>query len=256
MNCEEARIQFVDYWRGTLEDGRAEFDAHLASCERCRAEAESLKEMWSALGTLPDQDPSLELRARFYQSLGELRHENAPRRPTFWWLRHPGFQTAAAMLILAAGIGTGYILRGREISEVAQLRGEVDNMRQLVALSLLQQQNASDRLRGVSYAYRVEPDDSQVLSALLTTVDHDSNVNVRLAAVDALKKFTDNPVGRRGLVRSLGKQESPLVQIAILDQIVEDRDRSAAPAIQNLIATQDLNPEVKQHAQWALRQLQ
>ena len=129
-------------------------------------------------------------------------------------------------------------------------------MRQLVALSLLQQQSASDRLRGVSYAYRVEPDDSQVLSALLTTVDHDSNVDVRLAAVDALKKFTNNPVGRNGLARALGKQDSPLVQIAILDEIVEVHDRSAAPAIQALVSSTDVNPEVKQHAQWALTQLQ
>jgi hypothetical protein len=256
MNCEQARTQFVDYWRGTLEDTRAEFDAHLASCERCRAEAAELKDMWSALGSLPEEEPSPRMRGRFYDSLREWRQREAVRRPAFWWLRHPAFQTAAAMLILAAGIGTGYFLRGREISEVSQLRGEVDNMRQLVALSLLQQQNASDRLRGVSYAYRVEPDDSQVLSALLTTVDHDSNVDVRLAAVDAMKNFTDNPVGRNGLARALGRQNSPLVQIAILDEIVEVRDKAASPAIQALIATQDLNPEVKQHAQWALRQLQ
>ena len=195
------------------------------------------------------------MRARFYDSLREWRQREVERRP-FWWLRHPAFQTAAAMVILAAGIGTGYLLRGREISEVSQLRGEVDNMRQLVALSLLQQQSASDRLRGVSYAYRVEPDDSQVLSALLTTVDHDSNVNVRLAAVDAMRKFTNNPVGRNGLARALAKQDSPLVQIAILDEIVEVRDKSAAPAIQALVLSQDVNPEVKQHAQWALRQLQ
>ena len=256
MNCEEARTQFVDYWRGTLEDTRAAFDAHLVSCERCRAEAEQLKDMWSALGTLPDEDPSLRLRSRFYDSLREWRRQEAAPRHVFGWLRHPAFQAAAAMVILAVGVGTGYLLRGREISEVSQLRGEVDNMRQLVALSLLQQQSASDRLRGVSYAYRVEPDDSQVLSALLTTVDHDSNVDVRLAAVDALKKFTNNPVGRNGLAQALTKQNSPLVQIAILDEIVEVHDKSSAPAIQALVASQDVNPEVKQHAQWALRQLQ
>ena len=129
-------------------------------------------------------------------------------------------------------------------------------MRQLVALSLLQQQNASDRLRGVSYAYRVEPDDSQVLSALLGTVNHDSNVDVRLAAVDAMRKFTDNPVGRNGLAQALAKQDSPLVQIAILDEIVETRDKAAAPSIRALVANPDANPEVKQHAQWAMRQLQ
>jgi hypothetical protein len=198
----------------------------------------------------------MQLRVRFYDSLRDLRRREAERRRPLWWLRHPAFQAAAAMLVLVVGIGAGYLLRGRDTSEISQLRGEVYNMRQLVALSLLQQQNASDRLRGVNYAYRVERDDPQVLSALLATITHDPSVNVRLAAVDALRKFTDEPVGRKGLVQSLAKQDSPLVQIAILDQVVELRERSAASAVQALAAGQDVNPDVKQRAQWALRQLQ
>ena len=129
-------------------------------------------------------------------------------------------------------------------------------MRQLVALSLMQQHSASDRLRGVNYAYRAEQSDPQVLGALLTTVDHDPSVNVRLAAVDALRNFTDSPVGRNGLVHALSKQESPLVQIAILDEIVAVRERSGVSAIQTLLSDQNLNPQVRQRAQWALKQLQ
>lgn len=256
MNCEDARTQFVDYWRGTLDDADGEFHAHLASCERCRAEAEDLKDLWGTLGAMPDEDPSVGMRVRFYDSLRAFRQREEQRRQMFWWLRHPAFQAAAAVALLVVGVGTGYLLRGRDTSEVSQLRGEVYNMRQLVALSLMQQQSASDRLRGVNYAYRVEQSDPQVLSALLTTVDHDSSVDVRLAAVDALRNFNASPVGRSGLVQALGKQESPLVQIAILDQIVESREKSAVPAIQSLIAVNGVNPEVKQHAQWALRQLQ
>ena len=256
MNCEEARIQFVDYWRGTLEDPTGEFRNHLDSCERCQAEAHELRDLWGTLGNLPEEDPSLDLRVRFYDSLRAWRQREGERRKALWWLRHPVFQAASAAAILVIGIATGYFVRGRDTSEVSQLRGEVYNMRQLVALSLLQQQNASDRLRGVNYAYRVEQSDPQVLSALLTTLDHDSNVNVRLAAVDALRNFTDSPVGRRGVVQALAKQDSPLVQIAILDQIVELHEKSAVPAIQFLLSGQDVNPDVRQRAQWALKQLQ
>ena len=256
MNCEEARTQFVDYWRGTLEDPMGEFRAHLDSCERCQAEAHQLRDLWGTLGTLPEEDPSLEMRARFYDSLRAWRQREGERRKSLWWVRHPVFQAASAAAILVIGIATGYFVRGRDTSEVSQLRGEVYNMRQLVALSLLQQQNASDRLRGVNYAYRVEQSDPQVLSALLTTLDHDSNVNVRLAAVDAVRNFTDSPIGRKGLVQALAKQDSPLVQIAILDQIVELHEKSAVSAIQFLLSGQDVNPDVRQRAQWALKQLQ
>jgi hypothetical protein len=256
MNCEEARTQFVDYWRATLEDPAGEFRAHIDSCERCQVEAQQLRDLWGTLGTLPEHDPSLDLRVRFYDSLRAWRQREGERRKGLWWLRHPAFQGASAAAILVIGIAAGYFMRGRDTSEVSQLRGEVYNMRQLVALSLLQQQNASDRLRGVNYAYRVEQSDPQVLSALLTTLDHDSNVNVRLAAVDAVRNFTDSPIGRKGLVQALAKQDSPLVQIAILDEIVELHEKSAVSGIQFLLSSHDLNPDVRQRAQWALKQLQ
>ena len=126
MNCEEARTQFVDYWRGLLEDPLGEFRNHLASCERCKAEAEDLKGLWGIMDGVPEADPSLGMRVRFYDSLREWRRKEGERRQAFWWLRHPVFQAAAAVLILVVGISTGYLARGRETTEVSQLRGEVD----------------------------------------------------------------------------------------------------------------------------------
>ena len=256
MNCEEARTRFVDYWRGGLDESAFDFHAHLASCERCRTEAEELRGLWATLEQLPEESPSHRLRSRFYDSLREMRQREADRQQRFWWSRHPAFQVAFGLAILVIGVGIGHFATRQNLSEVAQLRGEVYNMRQMVTLSLLQQQNATDRLRGVNWSYRVEQSDPEVLSALLTTVNHDSNINVRLAAVDALRNFSDSPVGRKGLVQSLAKQDSPLVQIAIRDQIVELREKAAVPSIKFLLSRQDLNTDVKQRADWALRQIQ
>ena len=129
-------------------------------------------------------------------------------------------------------------------------------MKQLVTLSLLQQQNASDRLKGVNWAYRTEQPDTEVLAALLYTVNHDSNVDVRLAAVDALRTYMDSPVARRGLTQALPKQKSPMVQIALIDQIVDMRDRKAVDALQGLVQQPQVDSEVRQRAQWALARLQ
>ncbi len=129
-------------------------------------------------------------------------------------------------------------------------------MRQMVTLSLLQQQGASDRLKGVNWAYRVEQPDTEVLAALLYTVNHDPNVNVRLASVDALRTYSDSPVARRGLLQAIGKQESPMVQIALIDQLAELRDQTAVPALRSLETDAKVNAEVRQRAQWALGRLQ
>jgi hypothetical protein len=256
MNCEEARKHFVDYWRGSLDEtSNSGFQGHLATCEGCRREAASLKQVWSALGTLPDQDPSTQMRLRFYDSMRDYKQREVDRHARFWWSRHPAFQVAFGMAILVVGVVIGSVLT-RQSGEVAQLRGELYNMRQLVTLSLLQQQSAGDRLQGVNWSYRVEQPDTEVLAALLTTVNHDPNVNVRLAAVDALRNFSDSPVARKGLVQALGKQNSPLVQIAVLDQLVEMRERPAAAPIKALLSSADLNADVKQRAEWAIRKLQ
>jgi hypothetical protein len=256
MNCEEARRNFAEGWRDALEaTAKADLNAHLSTCERCRAEWADLGEVWSALGELPAEEPGFAVRARFYDSMRDWRRRESERQSRFWWSRHPAFQAAFAVLILMAGIAVGHVT-ALNSGQVAQLRGEVYNMRQLVALSLLQQQSASDRLRGVNYAYRVEQPDPEVLSALLTTVNHDQNVNVRLAAVDALRNFSSSPVGRRGIVQALGKQSSPLVQIALLDLVVELHDQTAVPGIRFLLSNAQVNPDVKQRAEWAVRQLQ
>ena len=129
-------------------------------------------------------------------------------------------------------------------------------MRQMVALSLLQQQSAGERLRGVTYAYQAPPSDTEVLSALLTTMNQDSNVNVRLAAVDALHRFGASPVTREAVVQSIRKQNTPLVQIALIDLLVDLRDRDAAPELGQLTRDEKIDSAVREHAKWALGRLQ
>ena len=164
------------------------------------------------------------------------------------------------MLAMGVAIGryalAGGTAPGQGTQEVAQLRGEVQNMRQLVTLSLLQQQSAADRLQGVTWSYRVPSSDTEVLSALLNTVNHDASVDVRMSAVDALKAMSASPVARRGLVQALPKQTSPLVEVAIVDALVDIREKQAVSTIQTQLAKPDLEPTVRKRFETAIRQLE
>lgn len=145
--------------------------------------------------------------------------------------------------------------REQPTSELAQLRGEVGNMRQMVALSLLQQQSASERLRGVSWAYQVKSSDTEVLSALLTAVNQDSNINVRLAAVDALHAFGSSPMMRTAIIQSISKQKTPIVQMALLDLLVDLKEKDAAPELRKMAADETVDASVRDHVKWALEKL-
>jgi hypothetical protein len=262
MTCEQAKQQFADSLAGQLDAaGRTALDGHLAACPTCRIEMEPARRLWHALDALPEVEPGPALRPRFYQMLEAYeagQTQKKERRSWFaWWPQQPAIQLALTAAMMVVGIGIGHFGASKtDNREISTLRGEVNTMRQLVTLSLLQQQSASDRLKGVNYSYRVEQSDTEVLSALLRTVNQDDNVNVRLAAVDALRTFGDSPVARRGIVQALGKQNSPLVQAAIVDAITELRDRNAAPALKALLANQQFDPSVKSRLESAVKELQ
>ena len=129
-------------------------------------------------------------------------------------------------------------------------------MRQMVALSLMQQQSAGERLRGVSYAYQVPASDTQVLSALLTTVNQDESVGVRVAAVDALHAFGSSPVTREAIIQSIPKQTAPLVQIKLIDLLLDLREKDAVPELENLAADESKNESVREYAKVAIGKLQ
>jgi uncharacterized protein (UPF0147 family) len=167
------------------------------------------------------------------------------------------FQFAMGLALLAVGViaGRSYSAPSESISEMNQLRSELHGLREMVALSLLQQQSASERLKGVSWSYRIEQPGDQVRTALLDTLMHDANVNVRLAAVDALRQFGENPQVRSGLVEALERQNAALVQIAMIDLVVELREKRSVNALRKIVADQNVNAAVRQRAEWGLGKL-
>ena len=94
------------------------------------------------------------------------------------------------------------------------------------------------------------------MSVLLDILTHDSNVNVRLATVDALRQFGDQPFVRRGIVDAITRQESPMVQAALIDLAVDLREKESVKALQQLSQNQNANAIVRQRAAKALAELE
>ena len=272
MQCEEVRKQFADYVIDSVEQpARFQIAQHLKTCGSCRAESEELRALWMSLGSIPAAEPGPELRARFDAMLEAYKHgpDHAvsaswwQRVNTWidgWWPRQPVLQFGVALALLAIGIAAGLLSRPAAVpqpaNELAQLRGEVSEMRQLVALSLMQQQSASGRLRGVNWSYRMQQPGNEILTALLDMLTHDPNVNLRLATVDALRQFGDQPVVRRGVVDAMARQQSPMVQIALINLAVDLHEKEAGPALRQLTQDQNVETTVRERAQKGLAGLE
>jgi hypothetical protein len=231
MNCDQADKLLMDSLMGALEaENRQALDGHLATCERCREEATGVESLWQDLGDLQESGhevPSDKLTRRFRLALADFEtnlHEiSQPGFRQWWaglWTARPAWQAAfsAALLLMGVLLGAGMTSRESTRGEIDQLRAEMDTMSRAVTISLLRHQSASERLRAVSWS-RVAGSDDRVLTALLDSARHDPNVNVRLAAVDTLAAHAETGPVRIGLIDNLGVEESPLVQLALLEAV-------------------------------------
>lgn len=217
-------------------------------------EEESLRRLWDALDRLPAEQPGPALRQRFYRMLDE-EAERAVQKPA----RRSWREIVAALLPQPVRLGVAWalpalilgVLVGTRVpgpqpkGEISELRQEVRSLSRMVTLSLLQQESASERLKGVSYGRSASPTDERVLAALLSAVAEDPNVNVRLAAIDALGSVVERPRVQQTLVESLPHQESPMVQIALVDLLVEAP--GARPLLSRVAGNPDVDPTVRDY---------
>ncbi len=266
MRCEDIKKNFPDYLVGDLDQISAEaIQSHIAGCPACRQELEDLSAIWTKLGVLPEEHPSNGLRERFYGMLEEYKAEMNRERPLhhlkqffsslFYRFRssRPAYQMALGLIPLFIGLMLGYILFSG--GQNAELYREVQDMRQMLAVSLLDQRSTTERLRGVNLSYGLENPNSRTIEALLDTLNNDPSINVRLAAVDALYLFYESPSVREGIIQSLAQQNSPFLQVALVDLLVSVQERQALEAFKKLIEANQLDPKVKQKLEYGIKEL-
>jgi hypothetical protein len=250
-HCTEDELILYHY--GELR-GRARVEPHLQSCATCAAAYRDLAGTLVVASELevPERDEryGLEVWQR-------IRHD-LPLQEERWWVSWPRLARigAVASLIVAAFVA-GRLGASPPSSDpdLAVLRHELHDLREMLALSLLQQQSATDRLRGVSASALVDQPDSQIVNALLDTLLHDPNVNVRLASVDALRRFSARPDVRQSTIRALEDPSFPLVQVAVIDFLVETKDAGAAGVLQRLSQDSTANEAVRERAAEGLERL-
>lgn len=255
-DCEKTRERLVDWLSGQLPDAdRTETDAHLAGCPTCQQELTAFRQLWHTMGNITTPDPSEQVRPRFYAMLAEFEAE-AQREPWTAKLQRlwqqlttpsPVLRMAYSGLLLLVGLLVGYQINNRaEPSADAQLASTpAAERKQQMVLAMLENPSATQRLKAVSESKDIAQANQEVVTALLSTLNNDPNVNVRLATLDALAQLGRDPVVRQGLVRSLTLQDSPLVQSALADVMVQLQVRRSVQPLRRLLRQTDLNEAVK-----------
>ncbi len=252
-------IQLMDYLDGHLEGPElAAFEQKLASDPVLRKEWETLQDLTHHLDGLPTYEPTLRLVQGFEELLNNEKNRLAaqPKSPGYFtWTLEWRIAAAVALLIIGVGFGMLWQRNQQQQVQIGQLAAEVADTRKMLVLSMLQQNSASDRIQAIQTSAETALADPKIVDALINTLENDENVNVRRKAVLALRVFIHEEGVVDALIGALAKDQSPEIQIVLIENLVEIGARQAIPSLQNIIKEDAVIPVVRGKAAEGLSKL-
>ncbi|SMO54345.1 hypothetical protein [Gracilimonas mengyeensis] len=252
----------ADYLAGNLDkEQKVRVEELIASGEIDFVEFRELETLHEDLGAIPIPKPSEQQSIRFYEMLEEEKQQVRASwtnrlleipRSIFALLTMPRLAYAAVLLMIGGFAGAQF---GSSDSEIEQLSREMQQMKEMMMVNMLEGASAADRLKAVNISTELPGADTEAIHALLFTLNNDPSVNVRVQTIEALKRWGDNERVRQGLVQSIAKQQSPIVIVELADAMLELELKNSAPEFQRLLQERELDYTVQQKLQTSIAML-
>lgn len=264
MNKEKFETRSIDYMSGVMsEDEKRDFKKFLDESPEYTNQFDELAGTWEMINTLDSPEPSSNMDKTFFEMLSkEVEKTN---KKNGWDTLLEGLmvifkpQLAYGILLLGIGLGVGYYMSSSDNTNLTQTilsnNEETEDVRQKLVLTLLEQPSANQRLQGVGEANKFEDVDEMVIKALLQTLNNDSNVNVRLAAIESLTNYVDKPLVRQGLVKSIPNQESPILQITLANLMVALQEKASIEPFKQLLKEKQLDTTVQKKIESSIKSI-
>jgi anti-sigma-K factor RskA len=269
MKAETHEALILDYLTGNLDDAQQkEFETLVETGIIQLQELEATQATFDAFQALPEPTPGPGLEAKFSRMLAAEKQKATPAGPNFsWanlWQQLNLFLSPARLAYTLVIFFTGFLAawlafapkqQPQQDPDVKLLAQELSQMKQLLFTTLIEQPMAVDRLKAMNISQEITDADARVIDALFNSLNNDPNVNVRLAAIEALKNHTAKPEVRAALILSISRQDSPMVQIALADLMQAMQEKEAVPQLKKLLQQEGTNEMVKEKIQESINVL-
>jgi hypothetical protein len=256
MDTNNIIAKLIDYMEGNLtHDQVVEVEQQLQKSKEWQKAFEELNLLEDLMEKTPVAQPSPNSKKRFEALLNAEKQavvsKPKPLQKTSFTFQLNHLLAAAAtiaLLMMGTGIGIQWKNNQRQQTEILALKTQMQEQKKLLALSLLEQSSASARIKGVNISLNETKKDEQILSALIDRMNLDENINVQLKAIEGIAQFNNHKKVITALIKALGKQKSPEVQIAIIEVLVGLKAKAAYPQFQEILRDKETNAVVKNKA--------
>lgn len=239
MNCKDFESTSALYLYDELSgSGRADFEAHLAACEACRARLEEARRLHRVLADCPRPEPTPDLLVRCRQALDEAldREELGWRSLLRGWMWSlgvaPATRAAAVVTLVLFGFGLGWTLRPRATALRVAGGASTQSGFNTADLGDLRIRSISQVLPdpqsgGVRITLDAERrvtlegslDDPRIRQVLVSTIRGYDNPGIRRDTLDVLRLQTGDPSVRAALLYALGHDANAGVRLEALKTV-------------------------------------
>jgi len=249
MKCQKVQEQFNNYLEKSLSEKiNADIEKHLNICDNCAKELEEFQAFLTILDDDKMETPSANLSMKFDQILTQEVEKNQTKVVQFQTKSEwkPYLQIAASILIVISAF-----LLGKYQNDNSPY---IDKNTAQV-LTLLEDTSASKRILAVSNAEEFTTKDTKIIDALINRLFFDKNTNVRLAAAEALSKFSSEIIVRDALIKSLETDKNTSVQIEVISILSKIQEKRAIIPMEKMLRNEETPQYVKQQLQLNLSSL-
>jgi hypothetical protein len=235
MNCQDYEIALGDYVDGTLDErSRIEFEAHLASCDRCRAVVADLGVIRQATLALEPELPAPHVWTKLSAAF-EAEHGSTLRRWGFTWQT---LAASVAMVTLVASltwIGRGLApIKAPSGQQTAATANRVEPISVKAEFDLAEAQYTS-AIAGLESITKSEQsaldmETADVLQANLTVID-----GAITESRAALQTEPNNPTAQESLFDAL-RSKLELLQdvVALINEMRKGNPEGAARIVSGI----------------------
>lgn len=233
----------VELWQEKITGELSEKDEKMLSelLKENEALALELKEMeqtWQLFEEIERPEPSDAMDAKFEGMMTAYTDKNLKAKPSIMdqlvAQLSGGWKFGLVTLSIGLFIGWWMLPTQDQKKDIQELSSEIQSLKEMMMLTLIEQPKAQERIRAVNLAAELPNADQKVITALITTLNYDNNINVRLASLESLTQYLDQAEVRHALVNALKIQDSPLLQVAIADILVQIQEKSSLETMESL----------------------
>lgn len=233
MNCKQTQALLGDHLDGTLTGNNQEaVKNHLVQCEQCRQTEAELSLLLSSIDAYKEKSPDASLERRFNEML--QNEQSKLHKPVTLLiaknkklLRHVIRVAATILLILGS-----YFLGEHHANQ--RYKRERAWMKEEMAFSLMESSSASKRIQAVIYSGELDHANDKIIHAFIHMMSNDKHVNVRLAAANALAKYTENSLVIDALINRLKVEKNTTMQLELIQILIDIPDDRVLPTIRKL----------------------